>query len=178
MYAEGQLHAREERGMRILKWLGGLVVLAGVGLAVAYALRSDPIGPIAGRALTGETVSERIEDWSFTDDHMLIAVETRPEDPHSVTTACFTQKGELYVPATNGSSKQWTQHVVSDPRVRLKIGDRIYPARAERVTDPTRAEEMRAAARAKYNLPEEAGAELEDVWLFRIRSTGVDVAAP
>ena len=163
--------------MRILKWIGiASLALAVVG-GVAYALRRDPIGPLAGRQLTGPVVTEPVQDWSFSDEHMLIAVETRLGDPHSVTTVCFTVDGELYVPATGGSQKQWTQHVMSDPRVRVKIDGKVYPALAERVTDTSRSADIRAAAREKYDLDANA-APPEDLWVFRLRSPGIDVAAP
>ena len=61
---------------------------------------------ISGRTLSGEEFPYP-ENWDFTNDHFTIAVETRPEDPHSVTTVCFVHEGALYVPAQSGSSKRW-----------------------------------------------------------------------
>ena len=164
---------------RILTWTGvglGAVVVIG---AVSYAFRSDPWGPLSGRALRGEVVREPVGDWSWTDAYSTIAVETRPAAPYSVTTVCFTHEGKLYVPANSGSSKSWTHFAVSDPRVRLKIGDEIYPVRATRVTDEALAETLRAAAQAKYDFPPPKPGEpprFTDVWVFRMESD-VDVAA-
>ena len=164
--------------MRILKWLGVVVVaLVAIG-ALAYATRTNPVGPVAGRQLTGEIVRAPVSDWTFTDEHMTIAVETRPAAPHSVTTVCFTHEGALYVPAQRGASKSWTHYATSDPRVRLKIGDKVYPARATRVTDESLAPHLRAAATKKYDF--DAGdddPDLEDIWVFRIDSAPADVAA-
>lgn len=156
--------------LRILKWLGivvcGILVLA----AVAYPFRRDPIGPIAGKRLTGEVASAT--DWAFTDGHMLVKVETRPDDPHSVTTLCFTHEGSLYVPAMDGAGKTWTRYVIEDPRVRIKVGDRIYAGRATRITDPSMGEPLFSAAAAKYpRIAERRGDEtpdLERIWVFRI----------
>ncbi len=163
--------------MRILRWLGvGVVALAAIG-ALAYATRTNPVGPVAGRQLTGEIVRAPVSDWTFTDEHMTIAVETRPAAPHSVTVVCFTHEGALYVPAQRGASKSWTHYTISDPRVRLKIGDKVYPARATRVTDPSLAPDLRAAASKKYDF--DAGdddPDLEDIWVFRIDSFPADVA--
>ncbi|MEE8558269.1 MAG: hypothetical protein V3T14_10330 [Myxococcota bacterium] len=163
--------------MRILRWLGvAVVALVAIG-AVAYATRSDPVGPIAGRQVTGEIVSTPVSDWTFTDEHMTIALETRPAKPHSVTTVCFTHEGALYVPAQQGASKSWTHYAVSDPRVRLKIGDKVYPARATRVTDSSLAPALRAAASEKYDF--DAGdddPDLEDIWVFRLDPSPSDVA--
>jgi len=66
---------------------------------------------------------------------------------------CFVHDGKLYVPAQSGSTKSWTHYAVADPRVRVKIGDRIYPGIATRVTDEALREPIRQAARVRYNLP-------------------------
>ena len=163
---------------RALKWLGiGVVGLALIA-ALAYATRSNPIGPLAGRELTGEVVTTAITDWSFTDDHPLIAVETRPAAPHSVTVICFSHDGALYVPARGGSAKDWPHFAVSDPRVRVKIGDKVYPALATRVEDPELRRVLIAAAAGKYDFegPQESGG-LDDVWVFQIESAPPEVAA-
>jgi len=163
---------------RALKWLGiGVVGLALIA-ALAYATRSNPIGPLAGRELTGEVVTTAITDWSFTDEHPLIAVETRPAAPHSVTVICFSHDGALYVPARGGSAKDWPHFAVSDPRVRVKIGDKVYPALATRVEDPELRRVLIAAAAGKYDfeVPQESGG-LDDVWVFQIESAPPEVAA-
>lgn len=163
---------------RVLKWLGAALAVLLALAALAYAARTNPIGPVAGRQLTGEVVAEAVEDWSFSDEHPLIAIETRPAAPHSVTVICFSHEGVLYVPAQNAPAKSWPHYAVSDPRVRVKIGDRIYPARATRVDDPELRPALIAAAAAKYDfeLPQEPAA-LDDVWVFRIDSATADVAA-
>ncbi len=162
---------------KILRWAGvavlGLAVIAGL----VYATRTNPIAMIAGRQLTGTLVTEPVTDWSFTDEHPLIAVETRPAAPHSVTTVCFTHEGALYVPATRAAEKSWTHYAVSDPHVRVKIGDRIYPALATRVTDPSLRPALIASAVAKYDfeVPDESAAQT-DVWVFRIDSAVANAA--
>lgn len=155
---------------RVLRWLG-LVVLVLVALAaVLYATRTNPLGPVAGRELSGTLVTEPVSDWSFTDEHRTIALETRPAAPHSVTVICFSHEGALYVPAMGGASKSWTYYALADPRVRVKVGDRIYPARATRVRDESFASVMREAAARKYDFVPDADRVVEDVWLFRIDS--------
>ncbi len=142
------------------------IALAGVG---ALLLACGPIGPVPGGPLRGEVVSGPVEDWSFSDEHTLIAVETRPGFPHSVTTICFTHEGHLYVPARDGASKRWTRFVLADPHVRLKIGDKVYLGRAVRVDDLVADEGLIASAGRKYpRLGELSREELAGVWLFRI----------
>ena len=162
---------------KILRGLGiaalGLAALA----AVAYATRSNPLGPISGRALNGELVTAPVADWTFTDDHSLIAVETRPAAPHSVTTVCFTHGGVLYVPARGGSAKAWPHFAVSDPSARILVDGRIYPVRLTRVTDASLVPDLRAAVAAKYDFVSANDAPADNIWLFRVDSAPPGVAA-
>ena len=154
--------------MKILKWVGvvvgALVVVAGAG----YLFRTDPILMVSGKRLSGEELPYP-SDWSACNDHQTVAVETRVDDPHSVTTLCFVHGGDLVIPAMNGSEKEWPAHVVRDPRVRVKIGDHVYPARAERMTDVSLNDLVESVA-AKYpQIVERDPADApQDVWLFRI----------
>ena len=163
--------------MKFLKWLGYATLAIAAVAAVGFATRSNPIGPVAGRQVTGNVVEEPVSDWSFTDEFQQIAVETRPAAPHSVTTICFSHDGALYVPASNASAKSWPYYFLADPRVRVKIGDEVYPGRATRVTDEALRPALIAAARAKYDIGEDDGPPLEEVWVFRIESAPIDVAA-
>ncbi len=152
---------------KVLKWAGTtLLILAVVGLA-AYLLRSDPWGPVAGKRLSGAEAPWP-PSWETLQDVPLAAVEVRPDDPHSVTTWWFVYQGHLYIPASDGSTKQWTRMLLADPRVRVKIGDAIYLGRAERDTSPP--ETFFAALIEKYpQLAERAGEEApDDLWFFRI----------
>ncbi len=152
--------------MTILKRIGQVLLAIVVLAAIAYPFRRDPIGPLAGKQLTG-TEAAAPDDWSFTDEHMLVALEVRPGDPHSITTLCFVHDGALHVPAQAGSEKQWTQMVLDDPRVRVKVGDAIYPGRATRIVDETERPALIASAARKYERL--AGGEPPpDVWVFRI----------
>ena len=154
--------------IKILKWtgvvLGAVVVVAGA----LYLLRTDPIYMISGKRLSGDELSYPA-DWSMCSHHQTIAVEARVDDPHSVTTICFVHDGDLIVPAMNGSEKQWPAMVVRDPRVRVKIGDSVYPARADRLVDVSMADLLPSIA-AKYpQIAERDPADApQDVWLFRI----------
>jgi hypothetical protein len=168
----------EERTLprKIARLTGYAVVALVVISAVVYANRSNPLGPVAGRGLSGELVVTPVDDWSFTDDVSLIAVETRPAAPHSVTTVCFTHEGVLYVPAQGASAKSWPHYAVSNPQTRILVDGKIYPVRATRVTDEALALALRSAAAAKYDFVS-GDAPPEDVWLFRIDSRMPDVAS-
>ncbi|MEM7081037.1 MAG: hypothetical protein AAF513_20660 [Pseudomonadota bacterium] len=153
--------------MRFLKYLGYALATLVVAAAIAYLLRSDPIGPIAGKALSGPVASASL-DASSCDGHMLTAIESRPDDPHSVTTLCFVMHDHIYVPAANGSEKAWPQYVLDDSRVRLKVGEQIFLAHAQRDTTTPR-ETVIAAISEKYaQMAERASDAPDDVWLFKL----------
>ena len=59
------------------------------------------------------------------------------------------------------------------------IGDKIYAARASRITDASLAPDLIAAARTKYEIEEsDEPPTFDDVWLFRMDAPQPDVAAP
>lgn len=141
--------------------------LAAVALVLAGC---EPIGPIPGGRLHGELVEDAVEDWSFAAPYQTILLETRrASDPHSVTVWCFIHDGHLYIPSRHPREKKWVHNVLEDPRVRLKIGGRIYPARAEHVTDEAELAVAVPALLEKYDLEPPTPEEARDAWVFRIR---------
>ena len=125
---------------------------------LACALACEPEGRRPGLWLRGESVHTAVDDWSFSDSFREIAVETRTWYllPHSVTTACAANDGHLYVPSVYGSDAKfpearfWHRNVARDPRVRVKVGDRVYDRNAVLVTDPEEQAAALAAFAAKY----------------------------
>jgi hypothetical protein len=111
-----------------------------------------------GLRLSGEVVSEPVADWSFSESVQEIFVETRTwyRIPHSVTTVCAVHGGSLYVPSLYRArgdfpqEKFWNRNIARDPRVRLKIGDKIYLGNAVLVTDALEAQQLSDAFARKY----------------------------
>ena len=155
--------------MKIVRVLGIVLGIAVLGFAAAWLMRSDPMGPISGRELRG-TDGAYPSSWVFSEDAYTIAVETRPDDPHSVTTIAWLHEGSLHIPAMNGSDKKWTGYVVADPRVRIKIGDLVFPAKLVRVEPADPAPYLDSAAGKYGQMAEsrESGEIPEDIWLFRV----------
>ena len=127
---------------------------------------------IAGQELTGIEV-EYPKNWGFTDAHTTIMVETNPDDPHSVTTLCFTSSDgvDLFVPAMDGHTKSWTAHTLSDDRARIKIGDEVYSISLELVTKDAKISELAPMARRKFpnlDLPDSENAP-QNIWLFKVQ---------
>lgn len=133
-----------------------------------------PLGPLSGGALAGPVHAEPVDDWSFTSAHETVQIETRPADPHSVNTWCVGVGDRLYVPTSmirgpkNPGERDWVVNVVSDPRVRIRIGDEIYERVAVRVSDAAEYDAARAALEQKYALdPADRDPERE-IWIFRL----------
>jgi len=153
--------------MKILKAIGGTLLCLVLLAAILYPFRRDPIGMLAGRQLTGPEAAYP-ESWDFSDAFQTIAVEVRPDDPHSVTTICFVHEGALYVPSLNAPEKEWPAMVVADARVRLKIGGKVYPASARREEPDDRTPYLESAAKKYPQLADRVDPPPPDLWLFRI----------
>ena len=105
-------------------------------------LRSHHMIARPGLWLRGEVVRTPVRDWSFVNDiphpgqeTNTILVETRTPYfiPHSVRVVPFVRDGQLYIHSFQDRmdlpfphDKSWTSNVARDPRVRVKIGGKLY----------------------------------------------------
>jgi hypothetical protein len=117
----------------------------------------DPKDRRPGLRLTGEVVNEAIDDWSFSEEHQEIFLETQTwyAIPHSVTVVCAGLGEKLYVPTLyyeggEWPAKFWNSNVDSDPWVRLEMGGKIYELEAVVVEDPAEFRVALQALAAKY----------------------------
>jgi hypothetical protein len=134
--------------------------------AVALALGcGGPLGPFAGGRLHGTEVTEPVTDFSFAADVMLVQLEVRPERPWSVTLGCIDHEGAIYV-GSDDPGDRWVQYVVADPRVRLRIGDKIYPRVAVKVEQESEWVIVGKKLFDKYDLQYEP--DHDPGWLFRL----------
>jgi len=118
-----------------IEWLLRAVrgpLLAAALLAGTLAC-GGPFLMFPGGALSGEPVSEPVDDWSFVSDRFL-ELETRPDDPYSVQLNYIVRDGKLYIDPAEG--KRWLDFIREDPRVRVRFGDRVYPLQAVLVGRP------------------------------------------
>ena len=136
-----------------------LLTLRVTGLEPQYLDLNDlrAAGMIArpGLWIKGDVVTTPVEDWSFVVgvDHPgrnlnTVLVETRTPYfiPHSVRTVPFVRNGQLYIRSHQHRmdlqapyDKAWTANVARDPRVRIKIGGKIYEATLVLVADHAQA---------------------------------------
>jgi len=119
-----------------------------------------------GFRLTGDLVTTPVTDWSFIDAIPTVQVETRTWYllPHFVRTDIARNGPQLYLfseyfaprPGEPDhrdefpNARFWNRMVVRDPRIRVKIGDRLFPMRAYPLKDPNEIEVARQAFLDKY----------------------------
>jgi len=108
-------------------------ILLVFGTAVLAAGCGGPFLVFPGGALRGEVVTEPVEDWSFADD-WFVDLETRPSDPYSVELNYVVKHRDLFLDPAEG--RRWFDYIREDPHVRVRFGDKIYPARVVLVGRP------------------------------------------
>jgi hypothetical protein len=136
-----------------------LLTLRVTGLEPQYLdlndLRAHHMIARPGLWLKGEVDTMPITDWSFVDkvEHPgrslnTVLVETRTPYflPHSVRTVPLVRNGQLYIRSHQDrmdlpfpNDKSWTSNVARDPRVRIKIGDKLYEANILLIADRAQA---------------------------------------
>lgn len=148
--------------MRKLLWIAGGVVVGLVLLLLTLRVVGFRPGAIApGLWLRGELVTTPVTDWTFANEvGGLTEMETRqwflPILRHSVTIGRFVHKGQLYVFSVYPAGVQfpdgrnWNRNIARDPRVRIKIGDKLYDRTLVRITDPVRRDEILRARGPRY----------------------------
>lgn len=129
---------------------------------------SGPLGPIPGGRLGGVIATAPVKDWSFVREQRLIQLETRPREPHSVTTEYLLVDGQLYVSALDPERKRWPQYVSFEPQVRVRVGEVIYTASARRVTNRREHEHLLQQI-AYLRGPNDPALDLDrTIWFFRL----------
>ena len=156
-----------------------VIVLLGLNFAITRSSPSLPAGYNSlrnsvvrlyrgdlGFWLAGDVVTTPITDWSFTDAIPTVQIETRTWYllPHVVRTDIARNDAQLYLfseyfaPAPGKpdlresfpEARFWNRMVVRDPRIRVKIGNRLFDMRAYPLTDPSEVAVARQAFLSKY----------------------------
>ena len=167
IHTSAQMSANADRAMTWQRAALAIVVLAAIGCG-------GPMGPFAGGALSGEQGSPAMTDWSVADAYETASFETRPSDPHSVTTWFVSVDEKLYVPTSmilgpkDPTERGWVAHVTEDPRVRIRLGDTVYERVAIRVEDQAEFDATRAALEGKYEIEVEDRDPERTIWIYRL----------
>ena len=145
-----------------------------IGLLTLWVVGFEPRDRSAGFWIKGESVTTSVTDWSFTEQIEEIYLESRTWYfvPHSVTTLCATYDGQFYVFSAYYQGGEfpygrlWNQYVLRDPRVRLKIGDRLFSQILSFVTDAAEREAVYQNFVKKYSDWTSPG--IENVHIFQV----------
>ena len=136
-----------------------LITLRITGLEPQYLdlnqLRAHHMIARPGLWLKGQLVTAPVTDWSFVNDVKdpgqslnTILVETRTPYliPHSVRVVPHVRNGQLFIQSHQDRmdrkfpyDKAWTADIARDPRVRIKIGGKLYRATLVLVADRAQA---------------------------------------
>ena len=127
--------------LRVLMGLLAVLLVVLGGLLVGARFADGPIAIIAGGPFTsGELVSGPEPDWSFVRDVREVEFQLL-EPARSRTTWILHHEGKAYIPCGYMTTwwgrlwKQWPREAEKDPRIVLRIGDRLYERRLVRIRD-------------------------------------------
>ena len=144
--------------------LGTLLTLRVTGFPPGHPSAGDYVN--AGRSarpglwLAGEVVSEAVTNWdwvnqysdAFAEDATELETRTWYGIPHSVTVLLVPRGDKLYLQSSAQTfrlnkefpyGKAWWKNVERDPRVRLKIGGKIYEMTVVLVQDRAEVAQLR-----------------------------------
>ncbi|MCH8819894.1 MAG: hypothetical protein IIB03_06185 [Acidobacteria bacterium] len=153
----------------VLKGIAVGLVLVTAALFVLYLNRTDPWDRVPGKRITGEEVIEPVDDWSFMETSTRVTLEVRPSDPYSVDIRAFLHEGVLYLSSLSPENR-WTQFLIEEPNLRLKVGNKIYKVRATRVGPALENEILKAKEQMNPGRPERTPEEKARNWHFRVDS--------
>lgn len=146
------------------------VLAAGALTALLVYVFYCPCERTPGGWLLGREVDEPVTDWSFANEVPLCQIQvSRGFWPHSVNLNCMASAGRLFLSCAGCDGKVWSSAARADPEARLRIGDRVYPVRLTRVSDPAVLDEAWQARAAKTGRGAD-GLREDGWWAFRVES--------
>lgn len=126
---------------------------------------SEPFIVFSGGELSGQ-VEAPPEDWSALKSEETFQLEARPDDPYSVNIWAVGIGHDVYI-GTGPDGTRWSEYLSEDPRVRLRVGNTLYPLLARPVTEAAERRRVAEAYVDKYDLDHDAN-WVEDALVFRL----------
>ena len=160
--------------------LFSLVVILGA-LLVGARFADGPIAIVAGGPFrSGTLVTGPEPDWSFVHDVQEVQFQLL-EPARSRTTWILDHEGKAYIPSGYMTTwwgkiwKQWPHEAEKDPRILLRIGDKLYERRLVRVQEGPVVAPLLTELSRKYvggrEIPMEAVTS-GYLWLFELAPRG------
>ncbi len=110
--------------LRPIRWIILLPFLSMSGCQNAFLT-------LPGGQLTG--IEVHVNSFDLASEYTLLQLEVRPDKPYSIWLRVVMRGDKLYIDAAQ--KRHWHKFLEGDLRVRIKLGETIYPARAILVTD-------------------------------------------
>jgi hypothetical protein len=142
--------------VRILKWLGGIVLVIAMliaGLFFGARLNDGPIAMFPGGPLeSGDLVPEPIADWAFAADVETIEMQLVADGNRSRTTWILVSDASAFIPVTLGFPPGKSWHLLAAERgaAVVRVDGTRYPVTLVRIEDPELLQKLGAANSAKY----------------------------
>ncbi len=112
------------------------------------------------------TVSDEPPDWSRVGT--TVELQIRPDDPWSLRAYAIPHRGELYVPSFFAERRRWVPVALGDARALVRIGDRLFPRKIERIEDASLRSELIVAMAEHHGYEPEGVIGLDTTWYFRL----------
>ena len=126
---------------------------------------NGPFILLPGGQLDG-TLEPTPKSWDFVGAYGTFQLETQPRDPYSVNIAYTVIDGQMYINAGD-SETQWVKNIAADSNVRVRLDQKLYDVRAERVTDRATLQAF-SKAWTEQSIFRRDPMELEKVWIYRL----------
>jgi hypothetical protein len=126
---------------------------------------SEPFIVFAGGELSGH-VETAPDDWSALGSEETFQLEVRPDDPYSVNIWAVGIDRDAYI-GTGPDGTNWSEYLQQDPRVRLRVGETLYPLLARPVTEREERRRVAGAYAEKYGLDSDEN-WVKDALVFRL----------
>jgi hypothetical protein len=160
--------------MRVIRWLGGIVLALVVAIAVLLVcarFADGPLGPIAGGPLRSGDAAAPPDSWQFAEGIPEIELQLL-EPARSRTVWILVKDGKAYVPCGFLNVplwKQWPHEAERDGRAVVRVAGKLYPVTVVRVTEPELTAALGDLVVDKYlngqRPPESAAGQ---TWFFRL----------
>lgn len=162
----------------LFKWLGiilGLIIVVTGLFFAGMRFHDGPLGPVSGGPFRSGEPAPTPDSWEFIADRQTIEFQT-VEPPTSRTVWLAVHEDRLFLISgymTTGIGrlwKQWPHYIEEDDRVILRVDERLYEQRLERIQEGEILEPVLSEFGRKYGFegtPETVTSGY--AWLFEVR---------
>jgi hypothetical protein len=166
------MHGQKAIPVSFVKSAAGMMSRPGFCvLALMMLIACQPSDVRPGLWLSGEEVTESVDDWKFAADIEEIFIETNPwyGIAHSTTIWCVVYEGALYIGSYGEEKKTWENNVIGDSDARLRISGKLYPVVVTRISDKELTADLDLAYNEKYDMEEVFGKDVPTWWFYRVQ---------